>query len=116
MCPELLRPPALVPRASFLRFALRLRFGGESHDETGAAAVQWILERDVAVVRFGHRSDDREPETGGARAVAGAAEEAFEDLVVELGWDAGAVVLDGEDDLAVDPLDGRLDRRARVRV
>ena len=70
----------------------------------------------MSVVRFGDGAHDREAEAGRAGAVAGAAEEAFEDLVLQFGRDAGAVVLDGEDDLTVEPLDGRLDGRARVRV
>ena len=58
---------------------------------------------------LGYRADDREAEAGGS-GFAVAAEEAFEDLVVELGRDAWPVVLDGQDDLAVDSFDRRLDR------
>src|SRR3954470_19272174 len=81
---------------------------GKAHDEARAAAVQRRLERDAAVVRVRHGADDRQTEAGGAGAVALAAEEALEDLLVQLERDARAVVLHGEDDLAVDPLDARL--------
>ena len=44
----------------------------------------------VPVVGLGHGAHDREPEAGRADAVAGAAEEALEDLVVQLRRDARA--------------------------
>src|SRR3954469_14618556 len=91
-------------------------FDWEAHDEACSAAVERWLERDRAVVALRHRLDDAQAEPARARAVAVGAEEALEDLVVELGRDARAVVLDREHDVAVAALDARLHRRARIGV
>src|SRR5215218_4471613 len=89
---------------------------GEADDEAGAAAVERLRQRDRAAVRAGDRADDRKPEPARAAAVAVAAEEALEHLVVQLRRDARAVVLDRQHDLAVAPLHGRLDRGAGIGV
>src|SRR5215218_4768855 len=88
----------------------------QAHHEPRAAAVERRLEADGAVVGLRDRADDREAQTARSPAVAGAAEEALEDLVTQLVGDPGAVVLDREHDDAVDALDLGLDRRARVGV
>src|SRR4051795_1228330 len=72
------RPPALSASVRH----------GEAHDEARAAPVERRLERDAAVVGVGHGPHDRQAQAGGARAVALAAEEALEHLVVQLGRDA----------------------------
>src|SRR3954465_133372 len=88
----------------------------QSHDESGAPSVERRLERHMPVMALGHGTYDRQAEAAPTGAVALPAEEALEDLGVQLGRDPWAVVLDRQHHLAVAPLDARLDRRSRVCV
>src|SRR4051812_28342595 len=95
---------------------LQLPARWEAHDETRAATVERRFQGDVALVARGARLDDGQAEAGGARTIAVSAEEAFEDLVVQLGWDARPVILHREHDVPVLALHAGLHRRARVGV
>ena len=73
--------------------------------------------RDGRAVRVGDRVDDRQAKAGAARAgVAAAAHEALEHATLELGRDAGTVVLDHERGPAVADPGGGADVRARWGV
>src|SRR4051794_1678757 len=98
------------------RFALASVTGRKPDHEAGPASVQRRLERDLSAVRVGDRAHDGETEAGGARTVARAAEEALEDLLVQLGRDPRAVILHGEHHLAVAALHAGLHRGARIGV
>ena len=67
-------------------------------------------------MRLGDGPDDRQAEARRAAAVAVAAHEALEHVGAQVGRDAGAVVLDREDDLAVARADRRVDPRPGRRV
>ena len=75
-----------------------------------------VLEHDVAAVGLGDHAHDRQPQAAGGAAVARAADEALEDALAQLGGHAGAVVLHGEDDVAVVGGDVGADARAVGRV
>ena len=98
------------------RAAGRFSHAPEAHHEAGAAPVERLLERHVAVVGAATARTIARPRPLEPLRSPCAAEEALEDLVAQLGRDAGPVVLDREDDLAVDALHRRLDRRARIGV
>ena len=84
------------------------------HDEPGARAG--VVEVDPAAVRLRDRPHDRQAEARRAAAVAVAAHEALEDPLAQLGGHAGAVVLHGQQDVAVLRRDTRAHVRARRRV
>src|SRR4051794_10276692 len=73
-----LRTSAERPR--FLSGSVRR---GEAHDEARAAPVERGLQRHPAVMRVGDGADDRQAQPGGPGAVALAAEEALEHLLVQ---------------------------------
>ena len=70
----------------------------------------------LPLVALGDRLHDRQAEPRGARTVAVGAEEALEDLLLQLGRDPRPVVLDRQHDLAVAALDRGLDRGAGIGV